>query len=105
MRVRLRAVLILLPITFIHVVAAAQSTPPDADEARREWERLQQRFGKQESYNLLTEALWTVTHAGESRKEVEEVVNLLSTLANSFQKQDPALLKEIGGPTGFKEKM
>jgi hypothetical protein len=49
--------------------------------------------------------MWTLTHAGESKKEVEEVIRLLTILSRSFAKQDPALLKDVGGVRGFKDRM
>jgi HEAT repeat protein len=49
--------------------------------------------------------MWTLTHAVESKKEVEEVISLLTILSRSFAKQDPALLKDVGGVRGFKDRM
>src|SRR5687768_7895577 len=105
MRLRLYACLlsILLPLTT--AVAAAHSATQKEAEGRREWEQLLKRFNEQRSYNLITSGMWTLTHAAESKKEVEEVMRLLILLTNSFAKQDPALLDELGGAKGFKDKM
>ena len=96
---------LLISLVFMTIVTTAQSTAPNVIDGRREWEELQKRFNEPRSYNLITSGMWTLTHAGESKKEVEEVIRLLTVLSNSFAKQDPALLKEIGGARGFKDRM
>src|SRR5687768_2540776 len=105
MRLRLSAFLLSILLPFTTAVATAQSASQKEAEGRPEWELLLKRFNEQRSYNLITSEMWTLTHAGESKKEVEEVMRLLILLSNSFAKQDPALLDEVGGAKGFKDKM
>jgi HEAT repeat protein len=105
MGLHFRTFLLLIVLTLIPAAAAAQSTTPSADEGRREWEQLRKRFNEPRSYNLITSGMWTLTHAGESKKEIEEVIRLLTILSDSFAKQDLALLKDVGGARGFKDRM
>ncbi|MET0647272.1 MAG: hypothetical protein ABW208_11670 [Pyrinomonadaceae bacterium] len=99
---RLTALLLLVCVS-----AAALGQAPGAGDAvdRQEWEELRKRFNEPRAVNLLTGGMWTVTHAYESKQEVDEVLKPLLVLFNSFEKQDPALLDGVGGVRGFKERM
>jgi HEAT repeat protein len=105
MRTLLLTCLLSLSFACMAQVAAAQSPTQRETEERLEWEQLLNRFNSRQSYNLFASGMWTLTHAGESKAEVEEVVRLLSLLSKSFEKKDPSLLRELGGAKGFKEKM
>jgi len=105
MRSRLVARLLVLALVCAPFAVAGQDAPTAEAEQRREWEQLVKHFKEPRSVNLITSGVWTLTHGGESREEVEALMKLLLLLADSSQKQDPAPLKETGGARGFKDKL
>lgn len=74
-----------------------------ATEERRELERLNQRLAKNQTY--LPGVMWTLTHAYEDKKAVDEMLQLLVSFFAAAQKNDEAALKKIGGVKGFKQRL
>lgn len=103
MRPHFFARLLVLSLVWTVVVATGQNSAPK--EGQVDWEHFQKQFSTQQSYNLMTSGLWTLTHAAESKQEVEEMLRLIVLLSESFEKKAPASLNEIGGVKGFKDRM
>jgi HEAT repeat protein len=74
-----------------------------ATEEGRELERLNQRLAKNQTY--LPGVMWTLTHAYEDEKAVDELMQLLVSFFAAAQKNDEAALKKIGGVKGFKQRL
>lgn len=90
----------------LFVCAAALGQAPGSSDGgdRQEWEQLRKSFEDPRSVNLFQSGTWTLTHAADSKKEVDEVLQLVLVLGKSFEKKDPALLNGVGGVRGFKDK-
>lgn len=85
------------------LAALAQTPAPKGGGERQEWEQLRKRFSDPDAANLLAGSMWALTHAYESKSEVDKIMKLLGLLGDSLAKQDPALLDGVGGARGFKE--
>lgn len=81
--------------------AALCATPPapQVSSGRGEWEALQKRFNEPRNYNLLISGTWTLIHVSRADAEVKELLNLVGTLSETFERQT------VGGAAGFKEKV
>lgn len=83
---------------------AGRSIPSELrQDEKQKWEKLRKRF-TEEYVGYLYSGIWPLTHSDDSRSEVEESLKLLQVLINALGRNDPALLNEIGGVKGFKER-
>ena len=98
--------LLLLALSAAQISAQTVNQTPQTDaaaEERRELERLNQRLAKNQTY--LPGLMWTLTHAYEDKKAVDEMLQLLVSFFTAAQKNDEAALKKIGGVKGFKQRL
>jgi HEAT repeat protein len=72
-------------------------------EESQELERLNRRLAENQKY--LSGTMWTLTHAYEDKKAVDELMQLLLGFFTAVEKKDEDALKKIGGVKGFKQKL
>ena len=82
------------------MVAMGQAATQKASEVTQESTQLAMRFQNLRSINLLSSQMWTLTHAGMLKNEVDESMKLLATFLEKALKNEDA-----GSATEFKSKM
>jgi HEAT repeat protein len=83
------------------VKSGGATTQPDGQD----WAQLRARFMDQRYQVILSGILWSVSHAAESRETLDQFFGLLKSAGPAIDGDDPNLLKDLGGVTGFKGRL
>lgn len=92
--------LIMILFTCSMMVATGQSA---VSEDGQEWSQLVKRFSDKRLVNFVASGMWTLTHAGESKEEIKEIVELFKLLDTS-DKQNSSFANNNERAKSFKDK-